>query len=355
VQLIALAIAAASADERVLVTGHLYTDSVGTLVVSPIARVESDLTDEVSISGRFLVNRVTAASRTIDGVSAASPENRGMGGVSLLRERNAGRVSGLFERSVEADYRSTTVGAGVSQDFAARCTTVDLYWWHGFDEISPNLTGQPEEVYDKNTDSLRLTLTQVIGRGTLMSATYDVTNVRGYQQNAYYSDVISYAEGAVITLEDSAPDRRTRHAVAARMAQWLPTRGALHPRVRLYADDWGVRSITGDLSYAQHIRESMIFTLRYRRYQQTAAWFYSDTYTTADLASEHSLDTKLDALDSQLGGVGISLDLEALRKALRAERLVSLSTYGSYDRYFQRHDDWTFVANMGQLGLATVF
>ncbi|MCP4805125.1 MAG: DUF3570 domain-containing protein [Proteobacteria bacterium] len=352
---------AAQADDRVMVSGNLYTDSMGTLVSTPVLTAAKDVTETVVVSGKASMDVISSASRRIDGLSSASPEmgeeTRRAGTLALAYDRGAQRGSMMLERSVEPDYRSSTVGGGLSRDFAQRCTTLDFFWFHSFDRIEPQRLGQSSETQRKDTDSWRFTFAQVLTRGTVLTVSYSPTWVRGYQASGYYSDIVSHAEESPVYITESHPDSRFRQAASVRLDQWVPIRGAFHPFVRLYQDDWGVRSVTAEVSYAQHLGELLIVRLRYRDYTQTASDFYQDSYTVAELRelTHLSLDYKYDALRSQLWGAQAVMDLEPLRLRLNSQRLTRLSAHVAYDYYTQTHDDWSFVAHMGRLGVTSAF
>ncbi len=345
-----------------MVSGHLYTDSLGTLVSTPVANASMDVSDTVAVTGRAFVDVISSASRRIDGMSSASPEmgeeTRRAGSLGVGYDRGAQRGSMLLERSVEPDYGSTTVGGGLSRDFAQRCTTLDAYWYHSFDTIEPLRLGQAgTESLRKDTDAWRFTFAQVLTRGTVLTLSYSPTWVRGYQASPYYSDIVSHAEQSPVYVMETHPERRFREAASLRVDQWVPIRGALHPFVRLYRDDWGIRSVTAELAYNQHVGELVILGLRYRHYVQTASDFHQDSYTAAEARqlTYLSLDYKYDAMVSQLWGTQAVVDLEPVRSRLDPERLTQLSVHLAYDYYLQTHDDWSFVAHVGRFGVTSAF
>jgi len=353
----------AQADDRVLVSGHLYTDTMGVLVATPVGSVTKQVSEQVHLTGRFFVDGISAASRRVDGVSSASPdvatETREAGSASLAWEQGVQRASALVERSAEDDYHSTTLALTTSRDFALRCTTVELSWAHTHDLIAPERIGLVDADWPatKDTDTWRASLVQVLSKGTLLTLTYNPMWVRGYQRNGYYADIVAYYEDTTVAMADAMPDRRLRQVLSARLDQWVPIGGALHPFVRVYQDSWGVRSATGELAYAQHLGGSLMAGLRYRHYLQTRADWHRDAYSAEWVASNpyHSLDYKYDALVSQLWGAQAVLDLEPLRRRLGLERVERRSGHLAYDYYRPHHDDWAFVAHVGRLGMLTEF
>jgi len=360
--LLALVGAPAAAGDRVLLSGHLYADSDGVMVSTPMASAALDVSEEVTISGKFTLDTISAASWRVDGVSAASPtgdgEVRRAGALGLNWERGVGRADAVFDYSAEPDYTSATMGLAYALDLAQRCTTLSAGWFHTHDTLDPGLSGSDADFpATKDTDSIQVGLAQVLTRSTVASLSWNrITNV-GYQADPYYADLIAYAEQAPIYAREELPDNRTRHALSARLDQWLPTRGALHPFVRLYQDDWGVRSVTGEASYAQHIGSLLIASVRYRHYVQTASLWHRDRYDaeTFEALEYHALDGKLDDMVSYMGGAQAVFDLEPLRRALRLDAVDRLTVHGTYDRYIQLHDDWTLDAHMGRFGMMTEF
>ncbi len=354
---------AGRAEDLAMISGHMYVDSMGVLVGTPVGSVTKQVSEEVRVTGRFFVDTISAASRRVDGVSGASPEAtkevRKAGSASVAWERGVQRASGLVERSVEDDYHSSTLALTTSRDFAQRCTTVELAWSRTHDEIAPERIGLVDGEWPKlkDTDSWRASLVQVLSKTSLLTLTYNAMWVRGYQRNGYYADIISYYDDTTVALADAMPDRRLRHVASARLDQWVPIRGALHPFVRVYQDSWGVRSVTGELAYAQHLGEQLMGGLRYRHYLQSRAAWYRDSYDAGWLADNefHSLDYKFDGMVSQLWGAQLVYDLEPLRRRLGLKGLETISLHAAYDYYRQYHDDWAFVAHVGRFGLATEF
>ena len=349
----------ARADDRVMTTGYFYADSLGVLVGAPMASVSKDVSEEVSLNARMVVDSVTSASRNIDAITSASMEVRAQGTVGMQWERGYNRTTGLVEHGREPDYVSTTTGLGYARDFASRCTTVEVFWWHGFDRIDPILIGDgTDEIRTKDTDSYRVSLTQVLGPGTVLTGTYNFAYVRGYQSNPYYADVVTQAEQSPLYINDQNPEERRRHAASLRLAQWLPPHSALHPVVRLYSDDWGVRSLTSELRYALQATESLRVGTRYRFYAQTASEWHRDVYSRSDIdaLAFHTLDFKYDEMVAHLAGGNALIDLERIRKALRADAIDTIEAHASYDFYRQQHGaDWTFFAHIGHAGLSTTF
>jgi hypothetical protein len=353
----------AHAQDRAMISGHLYVDTMGVLVATPVGSVTKQVSEEVKLTGRFFVDGISSASRRVDGVSSASPEVseeiRKAGSASVAWERGLQRAAALVERSVEDDYDSTTLALTTSRDFAGRCTTVELAYARTFDQIAPERIGliDGEWPKSKDTDSWRVSVVQVLSRTQLLTLTYNAMWVRGYQRNGYYADIIAYYDDTTAMIADAMPDRRLRHVASARLDQWLPIRGALHPFVRVYQDSWGVRSLTGELAYAQHLGEQLMAGLRYRHYLQSQAEWYRDSYDLAYLQDNefHSLDYKFDTQVSQLWGAQLVFDLEPMRQKLRLDGLETVSVHASYDYYRQYHDDWAFVAHVGRIGMTTEF
>lgn len=348
-QLGALALAAvALAGDQAMVTGHLYTDSAGVLVVAPVASASVDVSEEVTLSGKVLVDAISAASWNIDTVSGASPkveEWRRAGTLGVQWERDTSRYGAFADHSREDDWVSTSAGVSWARDFAKRCFTIDLSWFHTHDVIDPNRTATDLDA-TKDTDSVRLTLTQVLSRYAVGSLTYNLLAVRGYQANPYYTDIASYAEQAPVYLAEDLPEARNRHAATARLDQWIaPLRGAVHPTVRAYGDDWGIRSLTGEISYAQHLGHSLIAGVRTRHYVQS-----DDQLSEATV-----LDHRFEALSSHMVGGQLIVDLEPIRRAIGWEGAQQVRAHAAYDHYRRHHDDWVLGAHIARVGLDASF
>ncbi len=343
----------ASAEEVASLSGFVYADSDGTLVSAPQASVSAGISEGVTLNAKFTVDTVTAASRVIDGISSATPEVRQMGSFGVTYEKDMSTVSGLVNISREPDYNADTLGVGYSRDFAQRCTTLAFYLWHGEDEITPNRNGFYDEVQQKQTTSVRASLTQVLTPDSVVSGTLEYIQVSGYQSNPYYVSLVGLLEDDSPYYADNNPTERRRWAVSGQYDQWLPIKGAIHPFLRLYSDDWGVRSVTSDISYTQHIGPLILTSIHYRFYQQTASHYF--TVGSLYDSSFQSVDFKYDALNSHMVGARTSLDLEPIRSTLKLTFVDQMRLYATYDFYQQTRDHGSLTASFGQAGLSTTF
>src|SRR6185312_17106476 len=71
------------------------------------------------------------------------------------------------------------------------------------------------------------------------------------------------------------PRTRVRHALAARIAQWLPWNGAAHAFYRFYVDDWGILAQTVEVELYQRLSRLSYLRLNYRFHHQSGADFFT--------------------------------------------------------------------------------
>jgi hypothetical protein len=223
-----------------------------------------------------------------DEVSGASKvELRHSENPSLTYAHQGFSLSGSLYTSHEVDYASWAPSVSVSYEFNERNTTLGGSWSEFFDEFSPK-GAFSEEGGEKRIRSLSLTMAQTLTSLTLVGLTVNHVKSTGYLGHPY-NPPMNYL-GVLMT--ESVPDQKVGIAVSAQIVQGFHTGEALNSfnlDMRSYADDWGIRSLTGDLKFNRYIGEATVLRLRGRFYQQTAADFalpyYSgnELYRTADI------------------------------------------------------------------------
>jgi hypothetical protein len=346
------------AEDSAVVETSTYVDSSGVLVITPTAKGTVDLGEQFSLGAKLTVDAVSAASWRVDGVSGATygvGEWRKAGNLSAAYDGDENRASVFVDHGIEDDWRSTSFGVGLARDLAQRCFTVALSWYHTYDQILPARIGYDVEDDVKHTDSGRLTLSQILTPTSVVSGTYELIAVRGLQASPYYVDVVSLAEDGPTGVGEATPRLRMRQSVRVRLDQFLPIEAAAHPALRLYTDDWGIRSVTGELGYGQRLGQTATLGLRGRVYAQSAASWWVDRDELAVAGDVLLLDHRYDAYVSHLEGVSLKLHLDAMLAAMRVDGPDQLVLYGGYDLYHRVHDDWVLQAHLGRVGLQTVF
>lgn len=229
----------------------------------------------------------------------------GSAGVTLPWGRLTSATLGLYG-SGEHDYTSLGANAAVTREFNRKNTTVTLRAARYEDSVNPEggvpvaLSAMPPATGERGDDDklapdkdddedggdslaksvtdLGLSVTQVLGRRTLLTLNYTNSRVAGYQTDPYklltVVDPVSGAPRATDPyLFESRPDRRLKHAVAGELLRHLG-RDVMTLSYRYFDDDWGVTSHTGELNYRLNFAKGQYLQPNVRRYHQTAADFY---------------------------------------------------------------------------------
>lgn len=149
---------------------------------------------------------------------------------------------------IEENFRAWTVAGGGTQSLADDNATVSgsashTYDW--FDTYDP--VGHRLGRSSRTTTHGTLGATQLLGPTTVAHASYGLSVQYGTLGNTWNTVPFDYEKRG----NEDLPRVRTRHAVSARFAQWLPWDGALKGYHRVYADDWGLVANTTEVQLHQ--------------------------------------------------------------------------------------------------------
>lgn len=219
--------------------------------------------------------------------------------------------------SFEYDYLSLGLGAGYTRTTPAEARTdafgLNLYY-DSVDIIRFDGT------QDEGTDS-RITLTGTWTRAQPLSRYWSgelatlLTVQSGFLETPYNAVVLETPGGAPnpnldngasgVEITEELPDTRIRAAVRPVARRWLSERSALELGGRLYADDWGIMSVTFEPRWYYDLSPDRLrMRLRYRYYNQIEADDFGESFLLADGAPEfRTQDSDLGAFDSHTFGV----------------------------------------------------
>jgi hypothetical protein len=201
-----------------------------------------------------------------------------------------------------------------------------LDWYDRFD-----LDGNRHGRAARSTTNLNASLTQVLSPTTIADLSYGGTWQTGTLGNTWGSVPLDDGTRG----EERLPRERLRHALAVRLAQWLPWQAALKLRYRAYVDDWGIRAHTGEVDLTQRIFGVVRLKASYRRHRQTAARFFT---TSADPASTdvRTADSDLGAFTAETVGGTIAVDIAPASAPAGTDALWrDLHVDIGYERYFR--------------------
>ena len=272
---------------------------------------------------------VTAASPdAIDVVSTASRTNES-GTIDWTMKYKASDQTSFSVRSGthnEENWTAWNVGFGFTRSFAEDNTVLEagvnqITDW--FDKLK--LNGDHDGHTSRSTTGATVGVTQLLSPTTIAHADYGVTLQRGQLSNGW--NIVWMPTGAYAL--ESMPKTRVRHALAARVAQWLPWNGALHAFYRFYADGWGIIAHTFEAELYQRVSRFSYLRATYRFHRQTGADFFT-TQAPVGFVTATS-DSDLAPLDAHTFGLKGALDLPvSFAKNLHLDLAV--------ERYFRTND-----------------
>lgn len=274
-----------------------------------------------------------------DAVSSASRSNVA-GSLDALTTYRWDRTTEISVRAafhIEEPFESWAWGLGVARSFAEENTVVSaslnqsLDWFDNFD-----IEGQRHARRNRATTNLNLGLTQALSPTTVAVASYGSTVQIGTLNNTWSS--VLMADGT--RGEERLPHERLRHALAVRLAQWLPWEGALKLGYRAYADDWRAFAHTGDVQVVQRLRGGWQVRGDYRVHWQSAVRFFTTAASPVDLGFR-TADSDLARFVAQTVGGAVSWT----RGLTGHVRDVHVSL--GYERYFRSNDLTVDIATCG--------
>jgi hypothetical protein len=261
--------------------------------------------DVVSGASRYLgaEHIGTFSGEDPDQVSGASKvELRHSENPSLTYAHQGLSLSGSLYTSHEVDYSSWSPSGSLSYEFNERNTTIGGSWSEFFDDFTPK-GAFAAEGGEKRIRSLSLTVAQSLTPLTLVGLTVNHVKSWGYLGHPYNPPMD--AKGTLLT--ESLPNNKVGIAISGQIIQGFHTGESLNSfnlDFRSYADDWGIRSLTGDLKFNRYIGDETILRFRARYYKQSAANFALPYYSGMELY--RTADIRHFAFSSWLAGIKLT-------------------------------------------------
>jgi hypothetical protein len=273
-----------------------------------------------------------------DMLSQASRQNQAIAldWTTIYQSAKAVTASAHNAFHVEENFRSWSTGVGGTAGFVDDLTVVSANaieifdWFSGFDVVG-NKTGR----VNRATTSGNVGLTQILTPTTVAHVNYGLSSQIGTLSNTWNSLPLDTGQ----RLTEQVPRHRTRHALVARFAQWLPWDGALKGFYRFYADDWGLVAHTAEVQLLQRLSPQLYARGSYRWYTQTGVDFF--TLLGDPRNSFYTADSDLGRLDTQTAGFKLSAELPQLFQGCHVDL--------GYERYW-RSDGLTVSVALWQAG-----
>jgi hypothetical protein len=276
----------AHADGTVTLRGVWYKEKA-TRVEQPMIDGSFDSGDRATVDAHVLIDAITSASSASGATGDQFSERRWeVGGGYTRRLGETWTVGGNAKLSIEPDYHSYWAGARVERSMFQKNLVVGLAGGVGHDSVMklmPAPLGGGLFAMDVGTLDLALgslSVSQIVSRDAIVAFTYDLSVLRGYQQNPYRR-AITDDMGFV---DERHPDHRTRHAFAVSARRFVPrTETTVIAAYRFYVDSWGMTAHTPELRVVQDAGDGVDVALGYRAHRQFAADFYRATYPSGDV------------------------------------------------------------------------
>jgi len=298
-------------------------------VEQPQAEIVAKQGDRITHRLWLPVDVVTAASPdAVDAVSTASRINEAAS-VDWTIQYKASPKTGLSVRNGlhnEENWRSWNTGFGFTRSFAEDNTVLEA----GVNQITDwfdkyLLTGEHDGHTSRSTSNVSAGVTQLLSPTTIAHLDYGLTFQVGQLSNGWNTVPLTNGDRALEVM----PRTRIRHALAARIAQWLPWNGAAHAFYRFYVDDWGILAHTLELELYQRLSRISYLRFNYRFHHQTGVDFF--TTRAAPTFTLATADSDLAALDAHTVGVKGAIDLP-----VRFARNMHVDV--AVERYFRTND-----------------
>jgi len=308
----------ATGDGDVRATFGLYADDDRTQVVTTDVAGRVKLPAPVVVEAHALVDAVTSAS--VDVISAAttrfSEDRVELGSRATVGITHATEATVGYTHSGENDWQSHAVELGLAQDLAHKNAKVTLSYGFTHNDVGRAHDPTFEKLLD--VQGVQLGLSQVLGKKTLATLAYTFSYASGYQGSPYR--FITTAAG--FAAPESPPETRARHALTARVLHTVGRATVVDASYRIYLDDWGVLSHTGELAWTRELATAWSLRVRGRGYHQRHAAFYRETYAMPMryMTVDRELSTFTDAMAGvRLGWTGETFEVEAKADAILYE------------------------------------
>ncbi len=300
-----------------------YFDDFSVSVIYPSIAITKRISESTSITGRYLVDMITAASirngssskstttslSKVDAVTAASGRTSG-GGVGgngngdilpsfdeVRHEFNfgfaqligGGILTGDAIYSTESDYTSSTLIGNFTQYFAENNTSIQLGVVRSWDKVFPKTKNWKK---NKNVTTINANFSQVVSKDLILQLLSTYTDNNGLLSDNYQLVPITI-NGADSSFDPVHPDLRIRRAAALSLKYRLTDKSSLQVGYRHYWDSWDITANTYSANYQRYLSKHVILGVGWRGNFQNRAFFFKPKYLTPE--QYMTVDIKLDA------------------------------------------------------------
>lgn len=303
------ALAATLPPDAVDIMHHQY-DGGGMKIDGPSVLVRKSIGPQVSITGHYYVDTISAASVDVIASGASKYEEERTetsGGIDFLYEKAI--ISAGYTNSSENDYEAETAYFGIAQDFFGDLTSVSFAYARGWDEVGRR--GIPKESFEKATrHNYKLGVSQVLTKNALLGFDADVITDEGKLENPYRQNRFLVTPTTTSFQEERYPDTRTSTAFGIRALYYLPYRASIKAAYRHFSDTWEIKAHTYDFAYTHALGEHWVLEASYRIYTQDQAEFYSDLFPFENSQTHVGRDKELSTYTGTTAGFGVSYEIK---------------------------------------------
>jgi hypothetical protein len=284
------------------------------------------LTHTVSVP----VDIVSAASPdAVDVTSEASRQNEAAAldwTATYKTDTSSVSLRSMFH--AEENYRSWLEGLVATHGFADDNTVLAASLFSSIDYFEKYLITGPHHGHStRSALNANVSLTQLLSPTTVVVLGYGFTVQTGDLSNNF--NTVPLTNGRIEF--ERLPSTRDRHALSARLAQYLPWSGALKLAERFYVDDWGVIANTVEGELDQRLTSFSYLGGVYRAHRQNGVDFFT---TRADPGARlATADSDLAPFWAQTVGGKLSFDW-----SVRSKVGTVLHFDFEADHYFRTND-----------------
>jgi hypothetical protein len=236
-------------------------------------------------------------------------DTRQAASLSYTRRFGSHLPTATLSWSHESDYRSTGFSLVDAWDLFGGRSILRLGAGTSSDQINPATMNVQ---FSKNSLSLLVGWTQVLGPRDLIDFSLGVDRLNGYLTDPYKLVTVPGTDpnapaGSTMAVGEIRPDSRNRMTAVVKYGHYFLSHSAMKASYRYYWDDWSVKAHMLDLTFDQRMGRRWILTPRLRYYRQGSASFFAYDFQSSQ--PNMSSDYRLSSFWSWLAGIGLTLEL----------------------------------------------
>jgi hypothetical protein len=266
--------------------------------------------DSGAVRGYTEVSAVSGASTSASAVGgSAGNDTRNEFTAGLTHNfENVFGIEVYYDYSKEKDYTSSTPSVSLKKDLFEKNMTLTLGYSRSMDQVYGEFMDGRE---NRDTDNYFVGITQVLSPYTVAQLGYSRSQMRGFASEGIRLVPIdgatqdSCTDKSMTCVDEAFPDSRSRNSYILGVNHYfeggIMDRSAVKLTLRYYNDDWDIESYTEEVEYYKYLTDQVILRADLRYYDQSAASFVKDSYTSADEFKSSS--PQLLKFNSQLAGL----------------------------------------------------